>query len=295
MESRGAYLQKLLVGRFLHPSQHAIWGEWPGHCFPGLSEDEKGRYRGPVWGHAVSIFQWPRSNLSCCQGSSQEYTLNNVSSTLWATCHLFLRTHHSIVVIPLWLRRQHGLPKFTQLREAARTGSPKAVGLLSSELPRETLASVSKPNISSMFTRSRASFFRKHGLGVIKTTFNQNHPKACFTGLALSPGTQMRTVDLVGFSVDLVGFSAHFFFPEIRNNKFVTGLLTPWPFGTEKQKEKTLALNASYSEMARDLTLGQFPSETKIFAWSDSPKDCEEKVFLSPFAHKSKWESGLLK
>ena len=107
------------------------------------------------------------------------------------------------------------------------SGAPKFTLTHLSELPRETLASVSKPNISSMFTRSRASFFGKHGLGVIKTTFNQNHQKACFTGLALSPGTQMRTVDLVGFSVDLVGFSAHFFFPEIRNNKFVTGLLTP--------------------------------------------------------------------
>lgn len=68
------------------------------------------------------------------QGSSQEYTLHNVSSTLRATCHLLFRTRRSIVGIPLWLRKQRGLPKFTQPRNAAGTGS-QAVGFLSSHRP----------------------------------------------------------------------------------------------------------------------------------------------------------------
>lgn len=62
-----------------------------------------------------------------CQRSSQEYMLHNVSNTLRATCHLLFRTRHSIVGIPLWLRRQRGSPKFTQLRNAAGTGN-QAVG-----------------------------------------------------------------------------------------------------------------------------------------------------------------------
>ena len=69
-----------------------------------------------------------------CQGSSQEYMLHNVSSTLRTTRYLLFRTHRSIVGIPLWLRGQRVLPKFTQLRNAAGTGS-QAVGFLSSHRP----------------------------------------------------------------------------------------------------------------------------------------------------------------
>lgn len=82
------------------------------------------------------------------------------------------------------------------------------------------------------------------------------------------------------------------------HSKVVAGLLTSayFTFGNRKAKGKTPTLDVAFSGVGRGLTSGQFPSETKTFAWSDSPKDLGKQIFLSPSsASWSKWDFGLLK
>lgn len=101
-------------------------------------------------------------------------------------------TRGSIVVIPLWLMKTLGLKEATWFAQDYTTercrrdwkpggGAPRFTLTHFSKLTRETLAWASKPNIFSMLTGSRASFFRTHGLGVTKIPLSQSHQKAHFT------------------------------------------------------------------------------------------------------------------
>lgn len=128
--------------------------------------------------------------------------------------------------------------------------------------------------------------------------YHKNHQKAHFTGSTHSFDTQTRTVDLGEFS-------AYSFFWRPKDGmqktwdrsrrRFVTGLLTSYLFHIwkHKSKRKNATLNAALSGVVRGLTLGQFPSETKTFAWSDSPKTLEKSFsYLLPLPAKANGTLG---